>query len=80
MDNFTMNISLHDQFNNLKQMLRAVELLSQISSGNLVSTTVDVSTIPSTMALTESNRDVFQSLLAASREANDYLQNLKRNV
>lgn len=80
MDNFTMNITLYDQFNNPKQMLRAVELLSRISSGNLVSTTVDVSTIPSTMALTESNRDVLQSLLAASREANDYLRNLKRNV
>ena len=69
MDNFTLNITLYEEFNNPKNMLDAVKLLSKISSGD-VTTNVNVTTIPSTLVLTGNN--LFPSMLAASRQANNY--------
>ena len=73
MDNFTLNITLYEEFNNPKNMLDAVKLLSKISSGD-VTTNVNVTTIPSTLVLTEDN--LFPSILAASRQANNYFREL----
>ena len=77
MENFTLNVNLYEQFNDPKRILSAVKLLSNISSGN-VNTDVDVTTIPSALALTGNN--LFPTLLAASRQANDHLQQLEVNI
>ena len=77
MDNFTLNITLYEEFNNPKNMLDTVKLLSKISSGD-VTTNVNVTTIPSTLVLTGNN--LFASMLAGSRQANDYLQELEGNI
>ena len=58
-------------------MLDAVKLLSKISSGD-VTTNVNVTTIPSTLVLTGNN--LFPSMLAALRQANNYLRELKENI
>src|SRR5437588_1399823 len=76
MDNFTLNITLYEEFNNPKNMLDAVKLLSKISSGD-VTTNVNVTTIPYTLVLTGDN--LFLSMLAVSKQANDYLWELEGN-
>src|SRR5437588_11070432 len=77
MDNFTLNITLYEEFNNPKNMLDTVKLLSKISSCD-VTTNVNVTTIPSTLVLTGNN--LFPSMLVASRQANIYLRELKGNI
>src|SRR5437588_12290544 len=77
MDNFKLNITLYEEFNNPKNMLDAVKPLSKISSGD-VTTNVNITTIPSTLVLTGNN--LFPSMLAALRQANNYLRELKENI
>jgi len=79
MDNFTINLTLYNQFNSPEFLLSAVNLLSRISSGD-VTTSVDVSTIPSTLALTDNAPGLYPAMLAASRQASKYLQDLERNL
>ena len=67
--NLALNVLLCGEFTNPDNLIKAVTLLSQISSGT--PTTVDATTIPSALAVGREN--AFSGLLAASHQANAHL-------
>lgn len=67
--NFTLNVLISGEFTKPENIVKAVTLLSQISSGT--ATTVDPNSIPSSLAVSGANN--LPSLLAASRQANTHL-------
>jgi hypothetical protein len=71
--NFTLNVVVCKEFTKPDNIVKAVTLLSQISSGT--ATTVDPNTIPSSLAVSGTNP--FTSLLAASQQANTHLSRVE---
>jgi len=71
--NFTINVVVCSEFTKPDNIVKAVTLLSQISSGT--ATTVDPKTIPSSLAVSGTNP--FTSLLAASQHANTHLSQVE---
>jgi hypothetical protein len=74
--NFTINVVVCGEFTKPENIVKAVTLLSQISSGTAPS--IDPSTIPSSLAV--SGGKPFPSLLAASRHANAHLSRVEGAV
>lgn len=75
--NSTLNKFLMDDFANADLLIKAIKLLSNVSSG-AASPTVDLTTIP--LALEVSGNHLGPNLIAASCRANAHLQGLEGNV
>lgn len=71
--NLTMNVTLCEAFTDPDNIIKAISLLSQISSGNAAATTIDTTTIPGPSALGVRSVNVYSNLLEASHQAATHL-------
>jgi len=74
--NVVFNILLRNIFNNPDILIKAVELLSKISSKTI--TTIDIDTIPSALAV--SGNTMFPNLIEASGRASAHLKDAERTI